>query len=51
MNHLYKKNFSLTIFFWVCIILGDYNVLLETAYNLWVKNSLLILYKPTELDT
>jgi len=29
------------------IILDGYNVLLETAYNLWVYNSLLILYEPT----
>ena len=33
------------------IILGGYNVLLETAYDLWIKNSLLILYDPIESHT
>ena len=33
------------------IILGGYNVLIETAYNLWIKNSLLILYDPTGSHT
>ena len=33
------------------IILGGYNVLLESAYNLWVYNSLLILYEPTGSHT
>ena len=33
------------------IILGGYNVLVETAYNLWIENSLLILYDPTGSHT
>ena len=33
------------------IILGGYNVLVETAYNLRIKNSLLILYDPTGSHT
>ena len=31
--------------------LGGYNVLLETAYNLWIENLLLILYDPTGSHT
>ena len=33
------------------IILGGCNVLLKTAYNLWIENQLLILYDPTRSHT
>ena len=51
------KSFVLTLFRVVTsrfdsrIILAGYNVLLETAYNLRIENSLLILYDPTGSHT